>query len=285
MGPSGFGADENGEVPDGMVLIPAGEFEMGGDSNRQDAKPIHTVYVDAFYMDTHEVTLGEYKRFQQETGHRALPTWVARFCPTDAYPIVGVSWHDAMAYAKWAGKRLPTEAEWERAARGGLKGKKYPWGDDAPDGTQCNFADINSDKNHAALNVDDGHYLNAPVGSYTPNPYGLYDMAGNVWEWCLDAYEPNFYADSPHKNPILGATAVDWLQNNVTLPTKESLAKTNAIAWVINNAATIRSNRVLRSGSRACRAEIVQVAFRNNYAPTTRKFNDFGFRCVIPVKP
>ncbi len=277
--------DKEAKAPEGMVLIPAGEFEMGSNNYRQNERPVHTVYVDAFYMDIHEVTVGEYNKFVKETEHRPLPPWVAQYSPTDKHPAVCVSWHDAMAYAKWAGKRLPTEAEWEKAARGGLKGKLYPWGDAAPDGTQCNFADTNSDKSYADHNVDDGHELNAPVGSYLPNPYGLHDMAGNVWEWCLDAYEPTFYSKSPVKNPILGATFVDWLENNLILPSKDVMSSTNNIDWVIENAATIKSNRVLRSGSRVCSATVIRVALRNSEVATTTYYNDFGFRCVKDVTP
>ena len=277
--------DKEAKAPEGMVLIPAGEFEMGNNNYKGDEKPVHKVYVDAFYMDVHEVTVGEYNKFVKETGHRPLLPWVPKYSPTDKHPAVGVSWHDAMAYAKWAGKRLPTEAEWEKAARGGLKGKLYPWGDAAPDGTQCNFSDKNSNTNHADQNADDGYEWNAPVGSYPPNLYGLHDMAGNVWEWCLDAYEPNFYSDSPVKNPILGATLVDWLENNLILPSKDVMSSTNNIDWVIENAATIQSNRVLRSGSRTCSATVVRVSLRNSEIATTTYYNDFGFRCVKDVTP
>ena len=117
------------------------------------------------------------------------------------HPVVHVCWKDADAYAKWAGKRLPTEAEWERAARGGLVGKKYAWGDEAPNegGTwRCNIWQGEfPNKNTLA----DGFLRTAPVKSYPPNAYGLYDVAGNVWEWCSDWYTPDYYKNSPKKNP------------------------------------------------------------------------------------
>ena len=123
-----------------MVLIPAGEFQMGSNDSDadDDEKPVHTVYVDGFYMDKYEVTVGQYKQFIRATGHRALPDRVSDYSPTDKHPVVGVNWHDAMAYAQWAGKRLPTEAEWEKAARGGLVGKTYPWGN-AIDSNKANY--------------------------------------------------------------------------------------------------------------------------------------------------
>lgn len=273
------------EAPEGMVLIPAGEFLMGSNNYKAEERPVHKVYVDAFYMDIHEVTVGEYKKFVAATGYQPLRSVVATYSPTDNHPAVCLSWHDAMAYAKWAGKRLPTEAEWEKAARGGLEGKMYPWGNDVPDGSQCNFSDRNSGKDNADIFVDDGFRWNAPVGSYQPNPYGLHDMAGNVWEWCLDAHDPSFYSKSPYKNPVLGATAVDWFENNLILPSKDAMASTNNIEWIIENSETIASNRVLRGGSRACTAIVVRVSLRNSESAITRYYNDFGVRCVKDVKP
>ena len=251
--------------PDGMVLIPAGEFKMGSDAAGAYAEeqPVHTVYVDAFYMDKYEVTVGQYMAFVRATGHRA-PAWnlLAEFSPTDEHPIVGVSWHDAMAYAQWAGKRLPTEAEWEKAARGGLSGQTYPWGNAAPDGTQCNFADMHTDYEWSDQTVDDGYKYTAPVGRYGANGYGLYDMAGNVWEWCLDEYAADFYAGSPRDNPFSGGTLTD----------------------VITNFTNIETSRVFRGGSWGNFARLVRVSDRGRTASPMAGSN-LGFRCARAVTP
>ncbi|MCH8292693.1 formylglycine-generating enzyme family protein [Candidatus Poribacteria bacterium] len=190
--------DPQPTVPKDMVRIPAGEFQMGSNDADSDEKPVHTVYVDAFFMDTHEVTVGQYKRFISATGHRALPDWVSKYSPTDRHPVVGISWHDAMAYAQWAGKRLPTEAEWEYAARGGLAGKEYPWGDTL----------THDNANYPGTGGRDQWKYTAPVGSFPANGYGLYDMAGNVWEWCLDEYDKDFYANSESRNPVAGGVSI-----------------------------------------------------------------------------
>ena len=255
-----------------MVLIPAGEFQMGsgpGTTYNSDTIPVHTVYVDAFYMDVHEVTLGQYNQFIRATRHRLLLDNIPVYSPTDRHPVVGVSWHDAMAYAEWAGKRLPTEAEWEKAARGGLIGKEHPWGDTLLDGTQCNFADKNlgnADRgqgdDYADKNIDDGYVYTAPVGSYPPNGYGLYDMAGNVWEWCFDAYDENFYANSPCRNPIADIIVKDE-ENNII---------------------GINKLRVSRGASWNDGPPSVWIASRREADPYVR-WGNTGFRCVKSVTP
>lgn len=252
-------------VPIGMVLIPEGPFEMGSNAARAntDEQPVHTVYADAFYMDKREVTVRAYRHFVEETGHRA-PDWeqVALYSPTDDHPIVFVSWHDAMAYAKWAGKRLPTEAEWEKAARGNLVGQAYPWGNAAPAAAKvpCNFADKNLTHYWwADKKVDDGYVYTAPVGRYLANKYGLSDMAGNVSEWCLDEYNPSFYAISPDTNPVSG--------------------ETDTVAGISDNFTSIRSPRVLRGGSWLVNALGVRNAVRSVLNPTSTA-SSVGFRCV-----
>ena len=178
-----------------MVLIPAGSFEMGDhfDEGSDDELPVHRVQLDAFYMDSQEVTVEQFRKFVDESGHK-YSRWndVATYSPGDDYPMVYVIWNDATAYCEWAGKRLPTEAEWEYAARGGLIGKRYPWGDEL----------THDDANYKGTGgKDKWDRSTAPVGSFEPNGYGLYDMAGNVWEWCSDWYAEYYYSSSPLRNP------------------------------------------------------------------------------------
>ena len=168
--------------PKNMVLIPAGEFSMGED------KTVREVSLKAFYMDTHEVTVQEYKQFVQDTNHPA-PNWDT--AQISSHPMIGMSWDAAVAYCEEYGKRLPTEAEWEKAARGKLHQKKYPWGNVITH-DNANYKGT-ADKNENT--VEDGTTYKqldkwdgtSPVGSFVPNRYGLYDMAGNVWEWCSDS--------------------------------------------------------------------------------------------------
>jgi len=175
-----------------MMLIPAGSFQMGGPLDKmKTALPVHRVELDAFYMDINEVTVGQFREFVNQSGYNYGVNWdtVAKYSPGDNYPMVYVDWNDATVYAKWAGKRLPTEAEWEYAARGGLVGKRYPWGDEI-DKTKAHYDSWNN-----------GRGTTKVVGSFEANGYGLYDMAGNAMEWCQDSYGKNYYSGSPAKNP------------------------------------------------------------------------------------
>jgi formylglycine-generating enzyme required for sulfatase activity len=143
-------------------------------------------------MYKYEVTVAQYRQFCQMTGHEMPeePSWGWQ----DDHPVVNVTWHDAMAYCAWAGVRLPTEAEWEYAARGG-QGYLFPWGNDLPGrGDRVgNVADEAAKKENPGWDIfagyDDGYVYTAPVGSYEPNPFGVYDLAGNVWEWCSSQYQ------------------------------------------------------------------------------------------------
>ena len=191
-----------------MAYIPAGSFEMGDAMNETEdwmerSRPVHIVRLDGFYIDKTEVTVGQFKAFLADSGYNWTGSWddMDQYSPGDDYPMIYVDWNDATAYAKWSGKRLPTEAEWEYAARGGLAGQRYPWGSEKADGWPGNFADKSSAVDWANANVDDGYATCSPVGSYRPNSHGLYDMGGNVWEWCADWYGSDYYSKSPAKNP------------------------------------------------------------------------------------
>ena len=246
------------DVYEGMALIPAGEFEMGSNNGAANERPVHTVYLDAFYIDIYEVTNAQYKAFidanpEWQKDNIApeyhdgvyLRLWDGNDYPegTADHPVIYVSWYAAMAYAEWAGKRLPTEAEWEKAARGGLLGKAYPWGD-THDATRANYA----------------RDFNVPiaVGQYPPNGYGLYDMAGNISEWCLDEYDPNFYATSSRENPVSKGT-------------RQAIIK--------NFRKVKETDRILRGGCWSDNGLFLRVAYRDwgpqNYTSVFR-----GFRCV-----
>ncbi len=218
-----------------MVYIPAGEFSMGSEEGLSNEKPVHKVFLDDYWIGKFPVTVGQFRNFVKEAGYVTDAEngngswqfwegeWVVRldgnwknpyFEQGDDHPVVSVSWNDAMAYSYWLSKKigldfkLPTAAQWEKGARG-TDERNFPWGDEKPDGTKANYADINywnkyKNARHPDKNINDGYTETSPVGNYPEgaSSYGLLDMAGNVWEWCFDVYDNNYYAVSPYKNPL-----------------------------------------------------------------------------------
>ncbi|HUV16540.1 MAG TPA: SUMF1/EgtB/PvdO family nonheme iron enzyme [Pelolinea sp.] len=173
-----------------MVLIPAGKFIMGADDSDRDQRPLHEVYLDTYWMDMTEVTNAQYRACVNDGG--CMKPGGSEYYideSLDDHPVIYISWFDARDFCAWAGKRLPTEAEWEKAARG-MDGRRFPWGDSPAAESLANF--------------DDNINKTMPVGSY-PNgasPYGLLDLVGNVWEWTADWYDDNYYQTAPKKNPL-----------------------------------------------------------------------------------
>jgi formylglycine-generating enzyme required for sulfatase activity len=260
----------------GMVRIEGGEFLMGSQDGFPFEGPVHRVRVNSFWIDETEVTNRQFAAFVEATGYvtesekqnssaifdPAKPDWSlvtgadwrhpagpgSSIEGQEDYPVVHVSWDDAAAYAQWAGKRLPTEAEWEFAARGGLEGARYPWGNDlTPSGAyranawQGQFPDQDFQL--------DGFASYGPVKRFPPNGYGLYDMGGNVWEWVADWYDPDYYRNSPTSNPQGPADG---------------------------------TQKVQRGGSWMCSENYCQgyrVAARQK-TDTDSALNNLGFRCV-----
>jgi formylglycine-generating enzyme required for sulfatase activity len=265
------------ENNNGMVLIGGGVFQMGAADGMPFEGPVHNVELHSFQIDEHEVTVAQFAEFVKATGYRTEAEnfgWSAVFDMDSGgwekvddadwrrpegpgslakadEPVCQVSWNDAAAFAKWAGKRLPTEAEWEYAARGGLAGKTYAWGDelrpaaggDKPVANwwQGNFPGRNTG--------EDKFIMRAPVKSFAPNGYGLYDVSGNVWEWCADRYGEDYYEESPAKGPA-------------GPPTGEE--------------------RSIRGGSWMCAENFCsnyRVAARSHATPDSG-MNNLGFRCA-----
>jgi len=182
-----------------MVFIPGGEFSRGRTYEWPDAKlqwypnplkddlPVRSIYLDPFYMDEAEVTNQRYYAFLKATGHRAPYHWRRGQMPEgkEMHPVVNVTWDEAVAFCAWEVKRLPTEAEWERACRGVAEGRMYPWGDRDPTEKEAHF--------DAAAAV--------PVCQKARNNFGLCDIIGNVWEWSSDWYDRGYYRTAPDRNP------------------------------------------------------------------------------------
>ncbi len=221
-----------------MVLVPAGEFTMGSVGGDPDEQPVRKVYVGAFFMDKHQVAVSQYARFLEATHQDSPPEWTLMNKQTNqSRPVVNVDWGEADAYCKWAGKRLPTEAEWEKAARG-TDGRTYPWGNEPPT------------KLYATSGKDiwSSHTATSPVGTLEAgkSPYGIYDMAGNVWEWVGDWYDQDYYKSGPLQNPP-GPRKGDF--------------------------------KVVRGGSWGSGTDDLRAANREVHVPSFRGFGT-GFRCA-----
>ncbi len=176
-----------------MVLIPEGRFWMGSETGQDNERPVHHVWIDAFELAACQVTNADYAQFLAATGHRPPPQWDQPGFSHPEQPVVGPSWFDAAAYCEWLrqstgrGYRLPTESEWERAARGGLEQKQYPWGDQPPE--------------LLPNSTERWKTGPEPVGRAEKNAYGLFDIGANVHEWCADWFAADYYAVSPERNP------------------------------------------------------------------------------------
>ncbi len=271
---------ENPDKPDFMVLIPGGTFNMGSENGDSDEKPVHKVEISAFYMGKFEVTVADFRAFVNATAYQTdaekgdgsyvwqKGKWEKKSginwrndaegkVAQDNHPVIHVSWNDAKAYCEWLSNksgqvyRLPTEAEWEYAAGNGAKHTKYSWGNDQPSGrkggsladeTGAEAYNWNKTAENIFLGYNDGYKSTAPVGSFLPNDFGLYDMTGNVWEWCSD-WKGDYSSGS---------------QTNPQGPSNGS-------------------PRVLRGGSWLSLPQVCRVAVRNYGAPG-RRYNDVGFR-------
>lgn len=327
------------KAPEGMVWIEGATYTRGTPESpdlphNPEERPVHQVTVGGFYLDIHEVTNAQFRKFVEATGYKtqaergftreefpkappemlkpgslvfsgpeeSVELWREgaewqwwRFVegadwkhPTgpkssiegkDDHPVVCVNWEDAQAYCKWAGKRLPTEAEWELAARGGKEGLDYIWGEKAKPGEQW-LANVFTGEFPHKDSGEDGFKGTAPVKSYPPNPFGLYDMAGNVWEHCADYYRPDAYelfVKNPQKDPTgpkggVSQPEVNWFLQRGSWPSPIIFGKQHPLSLL----------RVTKGGSFLC-----HTSYCLRYRPGARHYsegltptNHTGFRCA-----
>ncbi len=276
-----------------MVRIPGATFQMGTETSRvselaaafniskhpdlvQAETPQHRVTINSFYLDKYEVTNSQFQKFI-----RANPQWSAARIPKRFHngnylkdwnggifpqrkanhPVVNVSWYAAVAFCQSSGKRLPTEAEWEFAARGGLLNKTFPWGDEQVDESRANYG-------------GSGINTTTPVGSYPANGYGLFDMAGNVWEFLADEWGP--YSDQPQTNPVAGG---DFFVRAGANPAGRSHLTRVADLLIDGSAYQVTTRRVIRGGSFGGGPLNLRVTYRDSHPPDgAREF--VGFRCA-----
>ena len=225
-----------------FIFVKGGTFQMGdvmGDNDNDDEKPLHTVTVSDFYLGKTEITVAQYRIFCKATGRLMpkIPPWGRQ----DDHPIVSVSWDDAKAFCDWAGCRLPTEAEWEYAAREGGRNVRFGNGKNMANPSEINF---NADYKKPYSVVGVYRHKTTPVASFSPNSLGLYDMSGNVYEWCSDWSDANYYSSSPRLNP---------------------------------QGPSVGSHRALRGGSWYELPRYVRCAYRNRCDPIYSN-KGFGFR-------
>jgi formylglycine-generating enzyme required for sulfatase activity len=269
-----LGSTSCGGETDEMAFIPGGSFLMGSEHGFAFERPVHRITLGPFWIDKHEVTVSQFSRFVQEMGYitdaesfgisavfdveagawRMVEgaDWRHPEGPGSAAmpdePVTQVSWNDARNYAAWAGKRLPTEAEWERAARGGSDQKTYSWGEELLPGGR-HAANLWQGPFPARNDREDGYLRRSPVKAYPPNAFGLFDMAGNVWEWCGDWFSESYYTTEVSYEPKGSEVGVE---------------------------------RVIRGGSWMCSQSYCRgyrVASRSHATPDSA-MNNLGFRCA-----
>ena len=291
------------------VYVPAGQFPMGSDVGEPDELPIHVVYLDGYWINKYQTTVAQFREFVEDTGYiteaeKGMGSWQyvggnpkdqdqwepvpdgnwrnTYFEQGDDHPVVSVSWIDGYTYSQWLAQKLdlpvnlPTEAQWEKAARG-RDGRPYPWGFENPDGTRANYADVNffnkyGDAREPDPSVDDGYTETSPAGAFPAgqSPYGVFDLAGNSSEWIYDWRDPNYYANSPERNPI-GPNLVD-----------------KRVPYDQTGGLISENSRIMRSEAWTARSGVLTPVGGHNIRSAERSADDpyssddhVGFRMVI----